>query len=72
MEKDVKNNIYVYTCITESLCCAVEINTKSLFSYISIKLKKKSKLLNKSYKTLLHLNPAFFTTSLLATLYPEL
>ena len=40
MEKNMKNNIYVYPCITESLCCTIETNTKSLFSYISVKLKK--------------------------------
>ena len=35
--------VYIYICISESLCCTTETNTTSYINYISIKLKKKKK-----------------------------
>ena len=36
MEKNMKKNIYICVCITESLHCTAEINTTLLINYTSI------------------------------------
>ena len=36
MEKNLKKNRYMYICITESLCCTPETNTKLLINSIPI------------------------------------
>ena len=43
MKKNKKKNIYFCMCITESHCCAAELNTTLKISHTSIKILEKNK-----------------------------
>ena len=43
-----KKDIYICIRITESLCCAAEINTTLEINYTSVKFKKKNKDMDSS------------------------
>ena len=47
MEKNMKKNIYIYTCISESLCCTAEINIINQISFNKNKLLKIKKIRKK-------------------------
>ena len=36
MEKNLKMNIYIYVCVTETLCCTPETDTTLKINYTSI------------------------------------
>ena len=42
MEKNMKRNIYIYICITESLCCVAKI--KACYQLYFNKIKKKNRI----------------------------
>ena len=44
--KEYEKHIYIYICITESLCCTPETNTTLLINYTPIKKKQTNKPVN--------------------------
>ena len=55
MEKNMKRNIYIYICITESLCCVAKI--KACYQLYFNKIKKKIELTYGSTIPLLGIYP---------------